>query len=79
MNPRVEIGWQSAADGLRDAPTDNREEQLRDIHVLIGQESEDWAGARGSSATRADDRSPMRRSRRSRPGSRSSIRPRWSS
>jgi hypothetical protein len=37
MNPRVEIGWQSAADGLRDAPTDNREEQLRDIHVLIGQ------------------------------------------
>ena len=30
-------GWQIAATGLRDAPTDQREEQLRGIHTMIGQ------------------------------------------
>lgn len=36
MNPTL-VGWESAAAGLRDAPTDQREEQLRGIHTLIGQ------------------------------------------
>ncbi len=36
MNPTL-VGWENAAAGLRDAPTDQREEQLRGIHTLIGQ------------------------------------------
>lgn len=36
MNPTL-VGWDTAAAGLRGAPTDQREEQLRGIHTLIGQ------------------------------------------
>ncbi len=36
MNPTL-VGWEDAAAGLRDAPSDQREEQLRGIHTLIGQ------------------------------------------
>ena len=36
MNPTL-VGWEDAAAGLLDAPSDQREEQLRGIHTLIGQ------------------------------------------